>query len=249
MVGEQTGEPILQGFDGGFRQFLRAEGVIGRTPDLGAPRNGDHVMKGGDPASRAGEGGRLRRMGVDDGADVVACSENVAVEAPFARWPSASVPAPLQIHQRYVLGHQRFVGHAGGAHEERVLVAANADIARFAVAQPATRKLAAAADDGVARILLVHDRALRLGSRLASPDRVAAQTPRSVINPVTSRAGVTSNAILRAALDFGTTLTRSRLPEALSPVTCVSSSGDRSSIGMSPPSTMPQSMVLNGSAT
>jgi hypothetical protein len=52
-----------------------------------------------------------------------------------------------------------------------------------------------------------------------SPDRLAEQIPRSVINPVTNLAGVTSNARLSAGLASGTTLTVWRVPEAVWPVT------------------------------
>ena len=69
----------------------------------------------------------------------------------------------------------------------------------------------------------------------ASPARLAAQTPRSVINAVTSLAGVTSNARLSAGLPSGITRTVSIAPEAVRPVICVSSVAERSSIGISRP--------------
>ena len=43
----------------------------------------------------------------------------------------------------------------------------------------------------IARLPL-HRRPARSGNALAKPSRVAGSTPRSVISPVTSRAGVTS---------------------------------------------------------
>ncbi len=52
----------------------------------------------------------------------------------------------------------------------------------------------------------------------------------------------------RAGLPSGTTLTVSSEPEEVRPVTCVSSVGDRSSIGISRPDPKDQSMVLSGSA-
>ena len=73
--------------------------------------------------------------------------------------------------------------------------------------------------------------------------------PRSVMRPVTSRAGVTSKAGFRAGLPGATTATVSIAPPSVRPVICVTSRAERSSIGISrTPSRSDQSMVENGSA-
>ena len=95
-------------------------------------------------------------MGVNDGGDFTSRLQDVAMEAPFARRPPPAEPPALQIHQRNVLGDEGFVGHAGGTYEEGALIAAYADVARFAVGQAAARQLAAAADDGFAQRLVRH---------------------------------------------------------------------------------------------
>jgi hypothetical protein len=94
-----------------------------------------------------------------------------------------------------------------------------------------------------------HLRAHRSGYRLCKPARLAGQTPRSVISAVTNLAGVTSNAKLSPGLPSGTTLTVSIAPDAVWPVTCVTSLADRSSMGIPEHSSRDQSMLLRGSAT
>jgi hypothetical protein len=74
--------------------------------------------------------------------------------------------------------------------------------------------------------------------------------PRSVISPVTSRAGVTSKAGLQARLPGAATWKKPVLPSSLWPNRCVISRWLRSSIGIScNPSSRVQSMVGDGSAT
>ena len=71
-----------------------------------------------------------------------------------------------------------------------------------------------------------------------------------MISPVTSRAGVTSNAGLAAGLSAGATRTVAIVPSAVRPVTSVTSAALRSSIGISAmPSDTVQSIVVDGSAT
>ena len=93
-----------------------------------------------------------------------------------------------------------------------------------------------------------HSATRRSGYSLCNPARLAVQTPRSVISPVTNRAGVTSQARFSAVLASGTSLTVSIRPAELRPVMCVTSAGDRSSIGIADPASRDQSMVLAGSA-
>src|SRR6185437_7953830 len=90
----------------------------------------------------------------------------------------------------------------------------------------------------------------RSGNSDCKPAALASHRPRSVIRPVTSRAGVTSNAGLAAGLSVGTTRTVATVPSAMRPVISVTSAGERCSIGISAiPSDTIQSMVLDGSAT
>src|SRR6185437_14004081 len=88
-----------------------------------------------------------------------------------------------------------------------------------------------------------------LGKRLVKPSAVAAQVPRSVIKPVTSRAGVTSKPGLAAALPGAAMATVATLPSGNRPVIFKTSSWLRSSMGMSRPLAKVQSMVELGSAT
>src|SRR5215471_2116195 len=151
-------------------------------------------------------------------------------------------PTSIEVHERHVIGLQQLVIHAARADEEPPLIAAHADVARCAVRQTPARQITtggqhrraqrseARAGPGVA-----HSAARRSGYSRCNPARLAAQLPRSVINPVTNRAGVTSKARFSAALFSGTSLTDSMRPEALRPLMCVTSSGDRSSIGIADP--------------
>src|SRR5271155_1168046 len=97
---------------------------------------------------------------MNDGADLTSSLQDVAVEAPFARWPAAAEPAAPQIHQGNVVGRQRFIGHPRGTHEEGALIATYTDVARFPIGQAATLQLAAAQDDGFTK-RLVGRRAVR----------------------------------------------------------------------------------------
>ena len=74
--------------------------------------------------------------------------------------------------------------------------------------------------------------------------------PRSVMSPVTSRAGVTSKAGLAAGVASGEMRTWAISPLAVLPQTSETSSAERCSIGISSsPSCTVQSMVGEGSAT
>ncbi len=82
------------------------------------------------------------------------------------------------------------------------------------------------------------------------PVSLASQQPRSVISPVTSRAGVTSKAGFAAGLSEGATRTVATEPSSARPVTVVTSLAVRSSIGMPAiPSAIVQSIVESGMAT
>ena len=88
------------------------------------------------------------------------------------------------------------------------------------------------------------------GNSFPSPAAVAAQTPRSVINPVTSRAGVTSKAGFAAALPSGSNEIVATVPFARRPDSCETSCALRSSMGISfNPSRSVQSMLGDGAAT
>ncbi len=87
------------------------------------------------------------------------------------------------------------------------------------------------------------------GKRLRKASGVAAQVPRSVMKPVTSRAGVTSKPGLAAPLPGAAISTTATEPSARRPCIFSTSSGERSSMGISRPSAMVQSMVELGSAT
>src|ERR1700722_8584283 len=88
-----------------------------------------------------------------------------------------------------------------------------------------------------------------LGKRLRKPSGVAAQVPRSVIRPVTSRAGVTSKPGLAAPEPGAAISTTVTEPSGSRPDIFSTSSWLRSSIGMSRPDSRVQSMVALGSAT
>src|ERR1700752_635508 len=90
----------------------------------------------------------------------------------------------------------------------------------------------------------------RSGNSDSNPSALAVQRPRSVIRPVTSRAGVTSKAGLAAGLPEGATRTVAMDPSSALPVTIVTSAALRSSIGISAnPSETAQSIVEEGRAT
>ena len=69
------------------------------------------------------------------------------------------------------------------------------------------------------------------------------------MSPVISRAGVTSKASLRAGLPGAAISTWTTFPSLVRPLMISTSSALRSSIGMSRPSAIPQSMVECGNAT
>ena len=82
------------------------------------------------------------------------------------------------------------------------------------------------------------------------PSSEAAQTPRSVIRPVTNLAGVTSNAGLQPRDPSGVTLTSEMIPDLVIPLTNETSRSSRSSIGISfTPFRTAQSIVGDGNAT
>ena len=98
-----------------------------------------------------------------------------------------------------------------GRREQEAVGHTGADVAGGALVEATTIEFEARGDDlapegggGVAgdaghgKVQLI-----RSGKSWASPSVVAAQTPRSVMRPVTSRAGVTSNAGFAAALPSG----------------------------------------------
>ena len=89
----------------------------------------------------------------------------------------------------------------------------------------------------------------RSGNRPEMPARDAAHTPRSVMSPVTRRAGVTSKPKLRTTAPKGKTWTDSARPLDARPETWVISTAARSSMGICVPSSRLQSMLDEGAAT
>src|SRR4029077_13403762 len=213
-----------------------------RGSDVPAPPHPHHVMECRNPPTGAGERRRSWGMRVNDRANIVSRPEDVAVEPPFARGAAAAEPTSIQVPERNILGLQDLVIHSARAHEEPPRVVAHADIARCAMRQTSTRQLTTGRDHQRAQacgarasVGLRHSAARRSGYSRCNPARLAEQTPRSMISPVTNRAGVTSKARFSAVLLSGTSLTVSIRPEELRPVMCVTSSGDRSSIGIADP--------------
>src|SRR5438876_707293 len=255
VIGQETRLPILQGGQRGIRKLLRTECVIWGAADVAPARNRHHVMECWNAPAGAGERGRSWRMSVDDRAHIVPRVEYVAVEPPFARGATAAEPTSIEVHERNIRGLQHLVIHPGRAHEEPPLIAAHADIARGAMRQTSTRQLTTGRNHHRAQVRAAgagtgfrHCAARSSGYSRCNPARLAEQMPRSVISAVTSRAGVTSKARFSAVLPSGTSLTVSIRPEELRPVMCVTSSGDRSSIGTADPACSDQSIVLAGSA-
>src|SRR5258708_39407707 len=161
---------------------------------------------------------------------------------PFAGRAAAAEPAAAKIHERNIVGFEGLIRHSGRTHEETPFIPAHTDIAGCAIGQAALHECATGGNHCFAQLFVRpraagtgHCSAHRLGYRPCNPARFAGQRPHSVINSVTSLAGVTSNARLSAGLPSGTTLTVSIDPEELRPVICVSSVADRSSMGISLP--------------
>ena len=86
-------------------------------------------------------------------------------------------------------------------------------------------------------------RSLMAAGSLVYALSLAAQTPRSVISAVTSRAGVTSKAGLAAGLPSGSRSMVTTSPVSVRPLNRDTSWAWRSSIGMEPPSSIVQSML------
>jgi len=87
------------------------------------------------------------------------------------------------------------------------------------------------------------------GNIAASHSSDARVTPRSVTSPVTSRAGVTSNAGLAARAPCGAIATFCVCPYSSRPAICSTSSASRYSMGMDSPDAVAQSIVGDGTAT
>src|SRR5579871_944381 len=229
--------------------------MIRSAADVAPTRKRHHIVKRGNAPAGASECRRVSGVRVNDRANLVPRLEDVAVDPPFARRATAAKPPAIEIHERNILVMQRFVIHPGRADEEAPLAATHADISRSALSQTTARQLSTGVYHHQAQVCTVrqdieirHSAAPHSGYNRCSPSRLAGQVPRSVIRPVTKRAGVTSKARLSAALFSGTNLTVSSRPEGLWPVICVTSDGDRSSIGIAAPASSDQSIVLTGKA-
>ena len=170
------------------------------------PARGDHVVERGDGAAQAGQRGRERRVRVDDGADLGSAAVDVAVDAPFGRRrePAAHGVA-LPRHRDDRRGVDVVARHAA-RRDQHAARRARRDVAGRAGVQAARHQPAHRLGDRAARARVVTAcprAAARSGTGRASPSRDAGATPRSVMMPVTRRAGVTSKPGLCAALPAG----------------------------------------------
>src|SRR5262245_6394084 len=138
-------------------------------------------------------------MGVHDRLRVGSRGVDRRVQSPLARrlaeTPGCSVRGKL--HHRPLV--ELIGGNSAGGDQEAAAVP-NAQVTSRPVIEADARAPAGEVD----QTLATHQRASP--KRPIRPCSDAAQIPRSVINPVTSRAGVTSNAGLRAWVPTGATL-------------------------------------------
>src|SRR5579862_1417704 len=229
--------------------------MIRSAADIAPSHHRNHVVKRGNVPAGAGKCRRSRRVRVNNRANLAPRVVDIAVEPPFARGAAPAKPPAIELDEGNILIVQRCVIHPTRTHQETPLTAAHADIARSTMNQTTARQLQTGRDNHCAQVSAVrggieigHSPARRSGYSCCSPARLAGHIPRSVIKPVTRRAGVTSKARLSAALPSGTNLTVSIRPDELWPVICVTSCGDRSSIGIADPASTDQSIVLTGNA-
>jgi hypothetical protein len=131
---EQTRTAILQRGDCRIGQSLGAECMVRRAADIGAARNGHHVVKGRNAAAGACQRGSFFGMRMNDGAHITPGLVDIAMKAPFARRPPPTEATSAQIHERNVVDDQRLVGHAGGTHKKSLRIAAHTDVSGSAVA-------------------------------------------------------------------------------------------------------------------
>src|SRR5215470_13937071 len=163
---------------------------------------------------------------------------DVAMESPLRRWHAAARRASIEGNGDDVLRLGRFVGEARRSHQETASDAC-ADIARLAAVDAQLVHGQRGGDDLPPQLQMGHGLAAPSpGKSVASA--AGSQTPRSVMMPVSKRAGVTSNAGFATAVPEGAIASP---PEGSS-----TSSAPRSSIGMPSPSTSVQSMVAEGTA-
>src|ERR1700724_3863507 len=120
------------------------------------------------------------------------------MKSPFARRAVTSEPTASKIHWYDVSGLERVKSHPGWCDEKSLLASAHTDIAGSAVTQLLARELATGSYHRLAQTRIRH-RVVRIShsaalptKSLCRPARLAVHTPRSVINPVTRFAGVTS---------------------------------------------------------
>src|SRR5262249_45258348 len=143
--------------------------------------------------------------------------------------------------------------HARGCHQES-LGDTVAQVAGFSLVDAEPVHAARRADDLLAKGAVretrgAHRFGRRSGKSASRPSREALATPRSVMSPVTSRAGVTAKAGLAAGPPAGVSRTCLTTPSVSSPAISATSPALRSSIGMLRPSSIDQSMLGLGAAT
>src|SRR5438132_6395286 len=139
-------------------------------------------------------------MRMDDGRRFRTRRVDIAMETPFRRRRSC----PLR------LAGKRHFDDVGWLHglvpesarrDEEAASSSCADITRRAAIDTQGVHAQRAIDDSLPRGDVAH--CARSGKRLASPSALAAQMPRSVMSPLSSRAGVTSKASFMTRVSFG----------------------------------------------
>ena len=129
-------------------------------------------------------------MGVDNRGDFRTLPVDIQVKAPLAGRTARPVRPPGIIDEHDVARLQAFVTHARGS-DQHAAVRPDAEIARRALVD--SGHIHRLGDlDQVLPLFGAHS--ARSGYRDNSPSSLAGHTPRSVIRPVTRRAGVTSKA-------------------------------------------------------
>ena len=138
-------------------------------------------------------------MGVKDDADLCPGSEQIIMHPPFRGRQAPAMRCARVVNKNDILRLQRLVGHAGRRHKKAAGDPVT-DIAARVSRQTARHKTPGGGDQFLAqrsRVAGDHRHWPAAiprfsGKSDSKPSREAGQTPRSVIKPVISRAGVTS---------------------------------------------------------
>ena len=164
VMGEQAGEPALQRAHRMFRQFLGAEGRVGRAADGVAAGAGDHVMHRRNFHAHDRQRRAVGRVRVHHGFDVRPRLQDIAMKPPFARRALGRIVRAVEAHMDDLLRPHRLVGRAGRRDQQSVAVA-EADIARCALVDAERVHAQAGIDDGLALVPVFHGRAYQRASR------------------------------------------------------------------------------------